>query len=125
MVWSYSSSLLYASVRDGRSIYCANVLGRLVNERNESALRTYKFWQDMFMTLRQMYRILKPGAKAAIIIGNNNYSINGKAFEVRNDDAIQELAENTGFNVQNKIHRTLEKIVSGNIRYENILVLQK
>lgn len=107
------------------SPYGAELLSMLSNGRVDVALRTYKFWSDMIATTKEMYRVLKSGSKCAVIIGNNNYSLDGKPIEVQNDRAIREIAENVGFQTNIVIKRTLEKTMSGSIRYESVVVLQK
>jgi len=93
--------------------------------RKKQALRTYKFYKDMYLALQEMYRVLKPDAKAVIIIGNNHYKLNDDYEEVRNDKAIKEMAIAIGFKEDRIIRRELEKSMSGMIRYESIVIIQK
>jgi DNA modification methylase len=93
--------------------------------RLKEALRTYKFFKDMRLTLKEMHRVLKPSAKAVIIIGNNHYKLNDTTEEVKNDDVITEMAKQIGFSLDRLITRELEKSMSGEIRYESIVILQK
>lgn len=93
--------------------------------RKKQALRTYKFYKDMYLALQEMYRVLKPGAKAVIIIGNNHYKLNDDYEEVRNDETIKEMAIVIGFKEDRIIRRKLEKSMSGMIRYESIVIIQK
>lgn len=93
--------------------------------RLKEALRTYKFFKDMKLTLKEMHRVLKPSARAVIIIGNNHYKLNGTTEEVKNDVAIIEMAKQIGFTLDRSITRELEKSMSGEIRSESIVILQK
>lgn len=43
--------------------------------REDQALRCMKFFQDTYTTMEQMWSVLKPGAKYAIVIGNNHFKI--------------------------------------------------
>jgi len=79
----------------------------------------------MYLALQEMYRVLKPDAKAVIIIGNNHYKLNDDYQEVRNDKAIKEMAIAIGFKEDRIIRRELEKSMSGMIRYESIVIIQK
>lgn len=107
------------------SPYGHQLLGALEEGRPEAASRTYRFWADMIATTRDMYRVLKPGAKCAVVIGNNHYLLDGKRIEVRNDRAFEEMAQKVGFYTDKVIQRTLEKSTSGEIRYESIVIVVK
>jgi DNA modification methylase len=113
--------------------------------RKREALRVYKFFKDIQLVLLEMIRVLKPGGQAAIIIGNNHYKLDGEYMEVKNDEVIAKMAENLGMSrdrklplhqtsqeseenlvqIQGGIRRRLEKTMTGMIRYETVLVLEK
>ncbi|MEM3586200.1 MAG: DNA methyltransferase [Candidatus Jordarchaeaceae archaeon] len=93
--------------------------------REKEALRTYKFFKDMYLSLKEMYRVMKLGAKCAIIIGNNHYKLDGEYEEVKNDEVILQIAEKEGFKRDKVIVRELEKSMTGMIRYESIVILEK
>ena len=107
------------------STYGYKLLGMLSDGRREAAVRTYRFWADMVATTKEMYRVLKPGAKCAVVIGNNHYLVDSKSVEVQNDRAFQEIAEKTGFHADRLIKRSLEKTTSGEIRTESIVIVTK
>jgi DNA modification methylase len=94
-------------------------------DRTKEALRTYKFFKDMYPALKEMYRTMKKDSKCAIIIGNNHYKLDSDYEEVRNDDILKEMAESIGFKEDRTITRVLEKSRAGMIRYESILILSK
>ena len=93
--------------------------------RKKEALRTYKFFKDMYLALKEMHRVMKKDAKCVIIIGNNHYKVNNEYVEVKNDEVLKEIALNLGFKEDKTIIRELEKTRAGMIRYESILILQK
>ena len=93
--------------------------------RVKDALRTYKFFKDMHLALKEMYRVLKPASKCVIIIGNNHYKSDGKNLVVRNDDVLKEMALMLGFKDDRVIVRELEKSQAGMIRCESVLILEK
>ena len=103
------------------------VLRLLKRGRKKAALRTYKFFKDMYTSLREMSRVMKNGAKCAIIIGNNHYKLDGDYVEVKNDKVIWEMAEreDIGLIRDKVITRELEKTRAGMIRYESIVILEK
>jgi DNA modification methylase len=93
--------------------------------RKKEALRTYKFFKDMYLALKEMRRVMKKGSKCAIVIGNNHYKIDNEYREVRNDNVLNQIALELGFNKDQWIVRELEKTRSGMIRRESILILEK
>jgi hypothetical protein len=93
--------------------------------REKEAMRAYKFFKDMHLSLTEMKRVLKNGAKCAIIIGNNHYKLDDHYAEVKNDEVLKKIGISLSFKEDKTIKRTLEKTQAGMIRYESILVLQK
>jgi DNA modification methylase len=93
--------------------------------RKKEALRTYKFFKDMYWALEEMYRVMKKGAKCAIIIGNNHYKLDDEYREVGNDKVLSQMALELGFSKDQWIVRELEKTRSGMIRHESILIFEK
>lgn len=94
-------------------------------ERIKEALRAYKFFKDMRLSLTEMVRVMKQGSKCAVVIGNNHYKLNDEYEEVKNDEVFWELGEKVGFRKDRVITRVLEKSSAGNIRYESIVILEK
>jgi ubiquinone/menaquinone biosynthesis C-methylase UbiE len=93
--------------------------------RKKEAVREYKFFKDMHDALEEMYRVMKKGSKCAIIIGNNQYKLDGNDGEVKNDEILKEMALMLGFKEDNHVARELEKTRMGWIRSESILILEK
>ena len=92
--------------------------------RKKEALRTYKFFKDMYLALKEMHRVMKKGSKCAVIIGNNHYKVDNEYREVKNDNILKQMALDIGFNEDRTITRELEKTRSGMIRHESILILE-
>jgi DNA modification methylase len=93
--------------------------------RTKEALRTYKFFKDMYLALKEMYRVMKKNSKCVIIIGNNHYKLDKSFVEVKNDEVLKQMALSLGFKEDRTITRELEKTRAGMIRYESILILGK
>ena len=93
--------------------------------REKEAYRCFKFFDDMLATLKEMHRVLVPGGKAAVVIGCNNFMVNGKYHSIPNDDIILELAAAVGLLTYQRVDRQLQKTSAGNIREETVLFLQK
>ncbi|MEM5814062.1 MAG: hypothetical protein QXP82_03025, partial [Candidatus Aenigmatarchaeota archaeon] len=80
---------------------------------------------DMLFTLKEMYRVMKKGAKAVIIIGNNHFLVSNRYIEIPNDEIILEIGKKIGFNEDNAIKRELQKSSVGNIRQEMVIIFEK
>lgn len=103
-----------------------NIISALIRyEREKDAVRSCRFFKDMTLALKEMYRVMKKGAKCAIIIGNNNYKLDGTYQEVKNDEILEKIGLSLGFAKDRVIRRGLEKSRAGNIRYESVVILQK
>ncbi len=93
--------------------------------RTKEALRSYKFFKDMNIATKEMFRVLKRPSKCVVVIGNNHFKIDGNYAVVKNDEVIKDMALMVGFRVDRTIVRELEKSQAGMIRAESILVLEK
>lgn len=127
----YSQSLL-DEIRTNSSDYAnlpqdaKDIVSTLVRYgRTKEAMRTYKFFKDMYLALKEMHRVLKRGSKCVIVIGNNHYKLDGNYAVVKNDEVLKKMALTIGFQEDRTIIRELEKSQAGMIRYESILILEK
>ena len=100
--------------------------------REPEAMRTYKFFKDIYASLMALNKLMKIGGRCAIVIGNNHYKISDTdEEEVRNDEVIFELAQRkeVGFMPDKPtggmIKRPLEKTQAGYIRNETVVILEK
>lgn len=119
---SLPDSLFLKLPKDAQAI----IIDLIKCDRAKEAARVYKFFEDMFVTLSEMLRVMKKGAKCAIIIGNNHYKISEEKYgEVKNDEVVKSMALILGFKQEKTITRVLEKTRAGMIRYESILILSK
>jgi len=91
-----------------------------IGVRGKKQARIDIYNEDMRKCLKEMFRVLKPGRYAVIVIGNATYG--GK--EVKTVEFTVEYAEKIGF----ELVRNIDKIIFGlyNImQKENILIFQK
>ena len=106
--------------------YCVSKVRSLSKGgREDAALRCLRFFLDIRASLSEMLRVLKPGGKAAIVIGNNHFKVSGEFVEVENIAAIAQMGILEGFEKDALIQRPLEKTSTGMIRREAVVVLRK
>jgi DNA modification methylase len=89
-----------------------------VRGKGEERLRLYN--QDMEKSYKEMYRVLKPGKFAVIVIGNATY--NGE--EIKTVEFTIDYCQKIGF----RLVKNIEKIIFGLynvIQKENVLIFQK
>jgi len=102
------------------------ILDLLSHGRKNLALRQYRFLLDMAIVMREIYRVLQPGHRCVIIIGNNHFRVAGRELEFRNAQYIYELAlSEAGFRQHGILHRNLLKTSYGAIKKEYLLMLGK
>lgn len=93
---------------------------KFIGVRGKGQKRIDLYNEDMKNSLKEMYRVLKPGKYAVLIIGNATYQ--GK--EIKSVEFIIDFAEKIGF----KLMKNLNKIISGFynvIKKEDILIFEK
>jgi len=120
----YSIALDYVS-NDAHALKTLGYdLGELREEfigvRGKGQRRIDLYNEDMKKSLEEMYRVLKPGKYAVIVIGNATYQ--GK--EVKTVEFIIDYSEKIGF----KLVKNIDKIIFGlyNVmQKENILIFKK
>jgi DNA modification methylase len=80
-----------------------DIIVKLANTDKPTADSVSNYFLDMRKAFNEMHRILKPGAKACLIIGNTNLS----GVEIRNAEVAAEQLDSTGFEIVNTIKRTI------------------
>lgn len=95
--------------------------------RKQLAARQLKFLLDMKAVLKQMARVLKEDGYCIVIIGNNNFEVEGKKIEFKNDAYLVDIAEKTKprLILDEKLEREYTKTSFGAIRKESILIFRK
>jgi len=84
--------------------------------RNKPALLARYFF-DMKKVLEGMYRMLRSGSTAFVVIGNNSTRIDGQRIDIQTDEFLAQLAKSVKFEVQFNIN--MELLVSRDIFRNN------
>ena len=96
--------------------------------RNVAALLSRYFF-DMRKALREMHALLKCGASAFLVIGNNRTTAGGVAVEINTADHLAQIGVDVGFNLEDDL--SMDMLVSRDIfknnavRSERIVRLSK
>lgn len=90
------------SIEDYKSFHSFNIpsidepLFRIFTSDRRRSFIAYKYLIDMLENLKEVHRVLKPGSRYAIVVGNNK--IRGVVFE--SWKYLMRLSEQTGFNIE-------------------------
>lgn len=77
-----------------------NIIAQL---KEKKAQEVQNYYADMLESFAEMYRVLKPKAKACIVIGNTEFG----GVEILNAEVFAEQMQNIGFKMCNIIHREI------------------
>jgi hypothetical protein len=85
------------------------------------------YFSDMWVTLRNMFLILRPGGYAVFVVGNSLHGGDKAAYLIPTDLAIARMAQCLGFQVcETIIARNLKRRLTGNhFLRESIIILKK
>src|ERR1035437_337495 len=79
----------------------------------------YKYFLDMKMVFEGMVALLKPGASAFVVVGNNHTIAGGERVEINTIDILGELAEQAGLISATRIE--MEMLLSRDIFKSNAI----
>lgn len=95
---------------DLKSSLARNIVEQLGENKKGREVRYY--FADMLETFSEVKRVLKPGGKACIVIGNTQF----QGVDILNAEVFQEQFENIGFSTRNVIHREIPSKMLPSIR---------
>jgi site-specific DNA-methyltransferase (cytosine-N4-specific) len=79
----------------------------------------YKYFHDMKQVFAGMQTVLKPGASAFVVVGNNHTIAGGQRVDIATVELLQDVAKNVGFEVVETIG--MEMLVSRDIFKKNAI----
>lgn len=83
-------------------IFAQHIISQLPDTKKHTK-SVSKYFFDMQKSIEEMYRVLKPGKQACIIIGNTTLS----GVEIKNAEVAAEQMQETGFEIKKVIKREL------------------
>lgn len=107
--YSYGQSLITESE-------LANEIIEKIKQKHErTAKEVANYFNDMKSICNEMFRVLKPGGKAFIVIGNTTY----RGIKIQSAEIVAELLELRGFEVEDVIKRSIPFKLIPTIRDKN------
>jgi tRNA G10 N-methylase Trm11 len=95
--------------------------------RAEKALTVLQYLQDMKRALERLYKALRPGGRAVLVVSRRHRWRAGRAeIEVDGAKIMEDLGEAAGFSFEGELHHTISKIDPGDrVREEAVIVWSK
>lgn len=112
--------MLPAAVRDLiRHIASLNAPGNVGFRRRNLPALLAKYFFDMREVIGGMYRALKPGSMAFVIVGNNHTIAGGCRVEIQTASLLRDIASSAGFEVADSL--SMDMLVSRDIFRTNAI----
>jgi site-specific DNA-methyltransferase (cytosine-N4-specific) len=112
-----------------KKIYLLNKNSDVGFRRKNTAALLFKYFIDMDISMKQVYKVLKPDKYYFMVIGNNRTIAGNEKINIPTVDFLGMIAQNNGFELRRKIDMSVQQsymIHSKNsINSESILVLKK
>lgn len=119
----------------GECISVCQALQRAVDTQKDGFRRQnvpgllYKYLCEMAEMFRQVYTVLKKGAKYALIVGQNTSRLGGRHFNIDTPRLLSVLAQANGFNLIESIeldaYHRFDVHQANSIRTETLVILEK
>lgn len=130
MIASFETHLLPTPVSKMiEKIYTLNEQSEVGFRRKNMAALAFKYFVDMQLAMKQVFRVLKKGKYAFFIVGNNRTTAGEELIDIPTDDFIVLIGQQVGFTFEQKMSLDVQKsymIYSKNaINTESVLVFKK
>ena len=102
-----------------KKIYKLNEAADVGFRRRNLPSLLYKYFFDMGMVFEGMMRLLRPGANAFVVAGNNHTIAGGQRVEINTVEMLRELAEAQGFETVDQLN--MEMLTSRDIFKKNAI----
>jgi DNA modification methylase len=102
-----------------RAIHRLNLNGSTGFRRRNLPSLLYKYFSDMRQVLVSLRQVMRRGASAFIVVGNNHTVAGGKRFEIPTAKLLSEIANDVGFKSLNET--PMEMLVSRDLFRKNAI----
>jgi hypothetical protein len=104
----YDESPLPIEVKECiRNIYESNASADVGFRRKNMGALLYKYFNDMRLSMAEVQKVLKPGARFALIVGNNVTKAGDKQVEILTDRYLGLIGESLGMQLVEEFHITV------------------
>jgi DNA modification methylase len=73
--------------------YSQNVVSNILSQDRRKGLSLHRYYSEMTQTLREMYRVLKPGKSAIVVVGSSKV----RGIDTETAECLREIGQNLGF----------------------------
>jgi DNA modification methylase len=112
-----------------RKVYESNAAADVGFRRKNMGALLYKYFDDMRRSMAEVQRVLKPGARFALIVGNNVTKAGDEQVEILTDRYLGLIGESLGMRLVEELHITVttEDLahVKNSIKDNTLLILEK
>jgi site-specific DNA-methyltransferase (cytosine-N4-specific) len=118
----------FSSGQHGLPSSVADLISKIyhLNDKTDAGFRRrnlppllYKYFHDMKQVFVGMQEVLKPGASAFVVVGNNHTIAGGQRVDIATIDLLKDVAQSVGFEIAETIE--MEMLVSRDIFKKNAI----
>jgi hypothetical protein len=85
--------------------YCENIIATIGAKDQKRGKVIRRYYTEMFLSLSEMYRVLKPGKAALIVVGSSTI----RGIDTETSKCLSEIGNNIGFDLVGVAERRLDR----------------
>jgi DNA modification methylase len=75
--------------------YCSGIISKIMRKDQSKGLSLHRYYSEMLQSMREMFRILKPGKSAIIVVGSSIV----RGIDTETSVCLSEIGKNLGFEI--------------------------